>query len=444
LRQKRLRGWLGSLLLFAVLTSIYLINRREPIDTGDTVAAELLPLAILRGDGPFLDRYSVIVAPVSEPTAPSLVRSRGHLLSRYPLAPALLSVLLEAPQIWYFDRTSPGWDRNISLTWINSRRMAKNAAAVVAALVAVALDRLMRRLGLARVALPTALTAALASDLWTVASQAPWQHGPAALALVLSLLLFVPAQPMTRTRVFLAGFATALLVAFRPVDLLLAAVILAWVVWHYARKVVWFLPAPVLLGVALVAYNWWFFGRLEGGQHALELLHVRTHGTAGAWSGHLLEGAAGTLLSPSRGLLVYCPWIVIALATLPMVTGRLRRWSLICWLLAALVPYLLLLSKYSVWWAGHSFGPRYWTDVIPLFAILLGFGLDEARARGGPLLVGYGIAITVAHAIQTVGAFCYPSSWNLHPANVDLHHERLWDWSDNEVTRCLSEGAKPW
>jgi hypothetical protein len=426
------------------LTSIYLINRREPIDTSDTVAAELLPFAMLRGDGPFLDRFSAILPPAGVPTSPSLAWSRGHIVSRYPIAPALLFVPLEAPQVWYLDRTSPGWDRNLSLTWMNCRRMAKNASAVVAALVAVGLDRLLRRLGLGRVALPTALTAALGSDLWTVASQAPWQHGPAALALVLSLLLLVPEQPMTRTRLFLAGLTTALLVTFRPLDLLLAVVILAWVAWHYPRKLAWFLPAPVLLGVGLITYNLWYFGTAEGGQHALERLHMRMHGTAGAWSGDLVAGASGTLLSPSRGLFVYCPWVVIALATVPMVAGRLRPWSLVCWLLAALVPYLLVLSKYSVWWAGHSFGPRYWTDVIPLFAILLGFGLDEARARRRPLLVVFGMAIAAAVAIQAVGAFCYPSSWNLHPANVDLHHERLWDWSDNELTRCLSEGPKPW
>jgi hypothetical protein len=433
-----------SLLLLAGVTTIYLINRREPIDPSDTLAAELLPLAILRGDGPFLDRFSVIFPPDDIPTSTALAWSRGHILSRYPIAPAFLAVPLVAPQVWYLDRTSPGWDRNIGLTWMYCRRMAKNAAAVVAALVAVALDRLLRRMGLGRVALPTALTAALGSDLWTVASQAPWQHGPAALALVLSLLLLVPERPMTRVRLLLAGLTTALLVAIRPLDLMLAAVILAWVAWHHPRRRVWFLPAPVLLGAVLIAYNFWFFGRIEGGQYELERLHMRIHGTAGPWSGDLIAGASGTLLSPGRGLFIYCPWVVVALATLPMVAGRLRPWSLVCWLLAGLVPYLFVLSRYSVWWAGHTFGPRYWTDVIPLFAILLGFGLDEARTRSRPLLVVFGIAIASAVAIQAIGAFCYPSSWNVHPANVDLHHERLWDWSDNELTRCLREGPKPW
>src|SRR5262249_46061237 len=157
--------------------------------------------------------------------------------------------------------------------------------------------------------LPTVLAAGLGSDLWTVASQAPWQHGPAALALVLSLLLLVPERPMTRTRLLLAGLTTALLVTFRPLDLILAVVIPAWVALHHPRQLAWFLPAPVLVGAILITFNLWYFGRADGGQHALESQHMAMHGTAGAWSGDLVAGASGTLLSPSRGLFVYCPWV---------------------------------------------------------------------------------------------------------------------------------------
>jgi hypothetical protein len=136
------------------------------------------------------------------------------------------------------------------------------------------------------------------------------------------------------------------------------------------------LPGLAIIGAALVAWNLWWFGAIEGGQRALEGLHPRLHDYAGIFSGDLRQGAAGTLLSPSRGLFVYCPWAAVTLAVLPAVLRRLRARRLACWLAAALVPYFLLLSKYSVWWAGHSFGPRYWTDVIPIFAILLALALD--------------------------------------------------------------------
>ena len=107
-------------------------------------------------------------------------------------------------------------------------------------------------------------------------------------------------------------------------------------------------------------------------------MHPQLHGVSGPWSGSLVEGAVGTLFSPNRGLFIFSPWIAVALgvAAVPGVTRRLASQGLIAWLFAALIPYFLLLSKYSVWWGGHCFAQRYWTDVIPLFAVVLAFGLD--------------------------------------------------------------------
>ncbi len=43
-------------------------------------------------------------------------------------------------------------------------------------------------------------------------------------------------------------------------------------------------------------------------------------------------------------------------------------------------------------------------------------------------------------ALQAIGAFHYPSTWNRSPVTVDLAHERLWDWRDTEIHRELREG----
>jgi hypothetical protein len=77
--------------------------------------------------------------------------------------------------------------------------------------------------------------------------------------------------------------------------------------------------------------------------------------------------------------------------------------------------------------------------VIPLFAILFAYGLEWMLARSRGLLVISAITVIFSIAVQIIGAFCYSSSWNLQPRNVDLHHELLWDWRDTELSRCAIE-----
>jgi hypothetical protein len=438
----RSTGWLGSLLLGLALAFVYMINGRD-LGTDDTISASVLPLFILHGDGIYFDNSYLGNMRSKDPLPHFLTISHGRVVTLYPLAPALIAVPLIAPQVAVLDLYRPGWHRDRGVTLVESILMVKRSMAVVVALAGVVLHRLLLALGVGRAAVPAVLAACLGSDLWTVGSQAPWQHGPAALSLITAIALLHP-QPVGRLRLILAGAFTGLLVACRLMDVVFAAAIVTWLAWTDWRGLRWFLPAPILVGVALFTYNIWFFDTILGGQAKLEQLHTKLHGVSGTWSGNLVDGLLGTLISPNRGLLVFSPWIAVALATLvvPAVRRRLSAHSLICVLVVSLIPYLIILSKYSVWWGGHCFGPRYWTDVIPLFAILFAFGLDWMLTRSRVLVVISAMTVIFSIAVQIIGAFCSPSSWSLQPRNVDLHHERLWDWRDTELLRSLTEKFK--
>src|SRR5262249_27571457 len=138
----------------------------------------------------------------------------------------------------------------------------------------------------------------------------------AALALTLLLLVLVPA-PISRGRLLLAGLTAAALVCIRPTDVIFAAAAFLWVAWYQPRDLAWFIPFPVVLGTALTGYNYWFFGSPLGGYESQVF----------SWeAASFLWGAAGTLMSPSRGLFVFTPWVAVALATAPAVAGRLKSW----------------------------------------------------------------------------------------------------------------------
>ena len=432
-------GWLVSLLLGLALVFTYMVNGRD-LGTFDTISASLLPLTILRGGGVYFDSTALGSLRPNSALPGYLTISHGRTVTVYPIAPALVALPFVAPQVALLDFYHPGWDRDRQVLFLEAILMAKRAMAAVVALTGVVLHRVLLSLGLRRAALPAVLAACLGSDLWTIGSQAPWQHGPAALSLIAAIAL-LHRNPVGRKRLALAGAFTALLVACRLTDVVCAAAIAAWLTWTDWRGLRWFLPAPILVAAALLSYNIWFFNSIFGGQAMLEQYHLKTHGVSGTWTGNLLDGLLGTLVSPNRGLFVFCPWIAVALLTLlvPTVRRRLFPHSLIGVLLASLIPVTVILSKYSVWWGGHCFGPRYWTDAVPLFAILFAFGLDWMLARSRMLVGTSAMAVIFSIAIQIIGAFCSPSSWNLQPRNVDLHHERLWDWRDTELSRCLIE-----
>jgi hypothetical protein len=438
------RAWATSVLLGVALLLVYLSNGRN-IPAGDTVPSVLLTVTLLRGDGFVLDRFSdyLRVTEEGQPTGAYYVSlKRGHIVSRYPVGTALLAVPLVAPQLWLVDRYHPGWEQDISAARHHLNAIDKNSAALIATLAAVSLFGLLRMLGFWTIAVLSTVIAALGSGMWTVASQSLWQHGPAALALTLSLALLLPMRP-SRVRLALAGLATAALPAVRVMDVLIAAVLVGWVTWNHRRRSLWFAVPFLAVVVSVTGYNLWYFGRWSGGQAELESLHAQFHAVREAWNPHVLAGAAGTLFSPSRGLFVFNPWMAVTVAVLPKVVSRLRPLPLLSTVSTVLVPYGLTLSAYSVWWGGHSFGPRFWTDAVPIFAILLAFGLAWSWERCRLAFAAFVVTGVIAIGIQTMGAFCYPSSWNQHPINVDQAHWRVWDWRDSELSRSFDECVRP-
>jgi hypothetical protein len=445
-RRLHREGWLASIALGALALAIYMANGRQ-LGSYDTEPATLLPQAILAGDGIVLDRFARAgIFNEASGLASYVSARRGHFVSRYPIGPALVALPLIAPQRLWLDRTRPGWRGQILLEWAFAHDMAKLAAAILAALTVVALHRLLWAIGLKRWALLATLTAAFGSTLWVIGSQALWQHGPAALALTLALLCLVDRDGehgTGRLRVLLAGLATGVMVGCRLFDGVFAMALLAWVAWRRREWLGWFLAGATVVAAPILAYNIFWFGTPLGGQAELEALHPEMHGLPGPWSWDLRGGLLGTLASPSRGLFVFMPWVALALVLAPWSSRRLRGVPAVPWVLWALVPYGLLLSCYAVWWGGFSFGPRYWTDAVPLLTILLACGLEWSAERARPLLIAFGLAISVSVAIQALGAWRYPSSWSLEPTNIDRDHARLWDWSDSELTRLVREMLHP-
>jgi hypothetical protein len=158
---------------------------------------------------------------------------------------------------------------------------------------------------------------------------------------------------------------------------------------------------------------------------------------------------SGLLFSPARGLLIYSP--ILLLSTL----GYLRlkdidSRSLRLFFNIAGVSILLELIVYSsfrVWWAGQCYGPRFLVCLLPFLVTYIGLYFNGRFHLGGihrkDILFLCLIAVILIWSIfvQVVGIFFYPNgNWDSSPQNVDISPNRLWDWNDNPISRCLYSG----
>jgi hypothetical protein len=143
--------------------------------------------------------------------------------------------------------------------------------------------------------------------------------------------------------------------------------------------------------------------------------------------------------SPSRGLLVFTPVFVIAIAG--MVTGCRRRWC------GALSPYLIAIAilhtmVIAVIWPGHCYGPRYFADLTHLLMFFLLPALVWWQSSAAPvrgalamvflMLAGWGVFVHV-HGATSIAA----NQWSALPVNVDEARGRVWDWRDPQFLRGL-------
>src|SRR5262249_39010490 len=154
-----------------------------------------------------------------------------------------------------------------------------------------------------------------------------------------------------------------------------------------------------------------------------------------------LEGLAGNLVSPARGLLIWSPFVLLAIPAALRAVRRPGRDRVLTVCVAVVVLHWLSIATLKPWWAGWSVGPRLFSDVLPFLMLLVADGVLFLRDRlprqwiQPAMAIG---AVLVAFSLFTnIRAATHFSVqlWNRDPLNVDTHSDRPWDWSDPQVLR---------
>lgn len=373
----------------------------------DTLPAEMQPIALLKTGR--LDFTALF--PPGTPLPYSLLPLNGRIVSIYPIAGGLLNVpVFTASHLVGYDIEVHRLGLSLlSAAWIS---------ALSTAFLYLALTKVCRRPG---TAVFFALVFAFATEIFSVVCRGLWQHGPSLLFISASFALLLS----TRHRLIaLAGLTLGLAVAARPANLLLALPLTVWVARHERRALYGFMAWAALPALAAMTYSAVFLGSpLKLGQY---------QGRAFFLARPSFEALAGLLISPSRGLFVFDPVFLFALALIFRPPSDARVRSLLAHA-ALFVPLLVaLVSFWHNWWGGHSFGYRIICDVIPVFILALAVAWEELLG-GRPALRGaFAVLLIFSFCVHLLGAFV-PSGFNYTPDNVDENTGRLWDVRRSEI-----------
>jgi hypothetical protein len=292
------------------------------------------------------------------------VPATGGIVYAYPLGTSVLSV----PAVAYYscvrgtsslsegEGYDPEGERVLQL---------KVAAGVSAAAVGVFFL-------IARSFVPTPIAFLLAggfgfgSMVWSTLSRALWSHTWAVLLLSLAVLGIVrlTREPRFSLTQFASGlgFGTLLfwMVLVRPQTAISGLSVVAFLaVWHWRAALTTCVTGLTWIGL-FVSWSFATFG---------------TPTPPSTYSGEKLDLAemlfrCGALLaSPSRGLLVFCPYLAVFGYLLLAHRRSLPDARLLVPAGLAVLGYGVVFSGYSGWHGGYCYGPRHLSDLLPWFVL---------------------------------------------------------------------------
>ncbi len=418
---------ISAVLFAAILLGYLLSGNRAPFDSALYLHTSL---SIVREGNTDLDEYPAMIAQVWWP--PDQVN--GHYYDTAPIGTPALAV----PIVWAVDRAWAlfGWgDFQEYLKHNFPVELQSIIASTLMALTSVLLYRIGRRWLTRPYAALLALIFAFGTTAWSVVSRTLWQHGPSMLLLTLALMVMLQAQEKPQ-RVQYAGLMVALAYVTRPTNSVAVVAYSVFVLLFY-RKWLWrYLAWALVVAVPFFAYSWTTY-------HTLLPPYYRAFTQLSGAT--FLEAFVGQWLSPSRGLLIFSPILILAIAGVGLRIKR-RQWQPLDGLLIAVIGlHWIVVSLWWNWWAGVSFGPRIWSDMLPylIYFVIPALAAIGAlpRTKKRAALAGAGLLFAFSVFVHYRGANAGEvMDWNGSPAPIDAFHQRVWDWRDPQWLRGISFG----
>ncbi len=366
-------------------------------------------------------------------------RCNGHFYNAYPIGGPVLTAPLVLAVIGILKLASPVLSRipisNLVIAAFFRGDFDKahalievEAASILLGITAVVVYFIGRRYLPWKRALILAVLFGIATPAYSTAGRALWQHTPSMLLLAVIVLMLLKAEKNPALAAWV-GIPVALSYTVRPTDSLFVAVFTLYVWARHRPFFLRYLVSALPIAIAFLAYNFSIYH-----EPLSPYYRTRLDGFSPDRWPKLAEALAGNLVSPSRGLFVYTP--VFLFSAWGMLKGMWKT-VLTRWLgVLAGIHWIAVSSYVACWWAGMCYGPRFFTDLTPIFVLfLIPYFLDWEKltrvtqvAFIGCVLVGFGMHLRGGWSPAVY-------EWNVKPASVDQFPRRNWDWSDPPFLR---------
>lgn len=352
----------------------------------------------------------------------------GRVYYGYPLG----SVVLSVPWVrGYATRGLSAFDADGHLSYAAEAEIQVRVASRVAAGLVVLTYLVARAVLPVWAAGVLAAAFAFGSPVWSTLARALWSHTWAAVWLTAAIGLLLAARrverPTWRTNLFLGiGLGTTLFwAAFCRQHAAISGVAVGAYLLVWDRR---------LLAFTVLGGSLWVAALAAASQAAFGTYLPPSVYSAGVIDGRdVAERFFWLMCSPARGLLVYCPYLVVVGGMLVGFRRTLPDRPLLVPAALAVALHTAVFSCYNGWYAGWSYGPRYFCDVFPWFVLATFVAARGALAdgrRGRQLVAAGALAVTFA--------------WGVWVHSRGANSVEAWMWNDRAVALGDEDAMKDW
>lgn len=375
----------------------------------------------------------------------------GDWVTIYPIGTAILTAPIYCIFYLIYKISHLGAPLNLLSPEFELQRRSyeRLAAALLAATSLVIFFQVLRFRFRPKIALITTIIFGFATTTWSVSAQALWQHGPLNLCVLASLWLVLRSEKSNNVRrdCCFAGMACGLLVGIRPTAIVYVVPIIIYLLYKRPKQLV-YLGLGALSCVPVLAWNFYHFQHPFGGYSTLSGFHKLEYFAA---------SFPGLLFSPSRGFFVYTPVMLFVLPGLwhwfSCWRRHLARSIDYLWLglFAASLPIFVSYWFVICWWGGGSYGPRFYTDILPAWCVMLAYclewlnqGFSQGVSQGGKITASrfwitalFILTMGFSMFTQAMGVALPKAArdWNITPYSIDFQPNLAWKWSDPQFWR---------